>query len=224
MEIKEAMKQRHSVRRYLDKPIEEKNVRILQNKMDQINKETGMHIQLCLNEPKAFQGMMAHYGKFRNVKNYIALIGKRNGQLDKLCGYYGEQLVLKATQLGLSTCWVAMSHRKRKTECVIENDEKLCCVIALGYGETKGIAHSSKPIEQLCEVDGEMPEWFVNAMKCVQLAPTAMNQQKFLFSLKGNSVSVKTKRGSYTWIDLGIVTYHFEVGAEGYDWKWADHR
>lgn len=90
MEIKEAMKLRHSQRRYLDKPIEELKIRMLQNRIDQINKENNMHIQLCLNEPRAFQGMMAHYGKFHNVRNYIALIGKKNSQLEKLCGYYGE--------------------------------------------------------------------------------------------------------------------------------------
>ena len=44
------------------------------------------------------------------------------------------------------------------------------------------------------------------------LAPTAMNQQKFLFELNGDKVSAKVSGfGFYTKIDLGIVKYHFEA-------------
>ena len=85
-------------------------------------------IQLCLNEPTAFSGRMAHYGSFRNVRNYIALIGKKTQDLQEKCGYYGEKIVLKAQQLGLNTCWVALTYSKGKTACIIEKDEKLRCV------------------------------------------------------------------------------------------------
>lgn len=40
-----------------------------------------------------------------------------------------------------------------------------------------------------------------------------MNQQKLRFSLEGNKVSAKAGKGFYAKIDLGIVKYHFEVGA-----------
>ncbi|MEI3552822.1 MAG: nitroreductase family protein [Acutalibacteraceae bacterium] len=42
------------------------------------NQESGLHIQLVTNEPKAFDSFMAHYGKFKGVTNYLALIGKKN--------------------------------------------------------------------------------------------------------------------------------------------------
>ena len=93
-------------------------------------------MQLILNEPKAFSGLMAHYGKFSGVKNYIALIGKKGNDLDEKCGYYGEKIVLKVQQLGLNTCWVAMTYSKVKTGFKINNGEKLCVVIVVGYGLT----------------------------------------------------------------------------------------
>ena len=74
MDIMEAMKQRHSVRQYQLRPLEEAAAAALKEEIARCNQESGLHIQLVVNEPKAFQGLMAHYGKFSGVKNYIALI------------------------------------------------------------------------------------------------------------------------------------------------------
>ena len=60
MDLMEAMKARHSVRQYMDKPLEKKAVEELQAEIDACNKEGGLHIQLVRNEPKAFDGFMAH--------------------------------------------------------------------------------------------------------------------------------------------------------------------
>ena len=133
MEIMEAMKQRHSVRQYTDQRIEKEAAEKLQREIDACNKESGLHIQLVTDEPKAFDGFMAHYGKFSGVKNYIALIGKKGPKLEETCGYYGERLVLLAQQLGLNSCWVAMTYSKIKGAYEVKTGEKLCCVISIGY-------------------------------------------------------------------------------------------
>ena len=211
--IIEAINNRHSVRRYTDKKIDENIKSELLETIDECNREGNLNIQLCIEEPKAFDSFMAHYGKFCNVRNYIAIVGKKGNDFYEKCGYYGEKVVIKATQLGLNTCWVALTFSKGNAMCRIEDGEKLCCVIALGYGETQGAAHKSKPIEQLCRVKGDMPDWFKRGMEAVVLAPTAMNQQKFLISLDGNKVNAKALTAFYSKLDLGIVKYHFEVGA-----------
>ena len=94
---------------------------------------------------------MAHYGKFSGVQNYIALIGKKNADLEEKLGYYGERLALFAQTLGLNTCWVALTFGKGavKNRCTIAPGEKLVCVLALGKGTTQGIAHKSKPLEEI---------------------------------------------------------------------------
>ena len=220
MNLEEAVKTRHSIRQYQNKPLETEVISELQTEIDTCNQESGLHIQLVINEEKAFNGFMAHYGKFEGVSNYIAMIGKTSHELDEKCGYYGERLVLRAQQLGLNTCWVAMTYSKIKTAFVIDQGEKLCVVIALGYGKTQGISHKSKTIQEVTKVNGKMPDWFKNGVEFALLAPTAMNQQKFLFSLNGNKVTIKSKIGFYTKIDLGIVKYHFEIGAgkEYFEW------
>lgn len=220
MNLMEAINARHSVRQYQNKPLEAETVRILQAEIDACNREGGLHIQLVTNEPKAFSGFMAHYGKFSGVTNYIAMIGKKESGLDEKCGYYGERLVLKAQQLGLNTCWVAMTYTKIKSAFSVEPGEKLCIVIALGYGEIEGVAHRSKAYGQVAETDGQEPDWFKNGVKAALLAPTAMNQQKFKFSLKGGRVSAKAGAGFYSKIDLGIVKYHFEIGADKMGMEW----
>ena len=133
--------------------------------------------------------------------------------MDEKCGYYGERLVLRAQQLGLNTCWVAMTYTKIKTAFSIGPGEKLCIVIALGYGETQGVAHRSKAFEKAARVEGAVPDWFKKGVEAALLAPTAMNQQKFQFVLDGDQVSAKAGIGFYTKIDLGIAAYHFEIGA-----------
>ncbi len=112
MDIKQAMESRHSVRQYENRPIEESVLHELQKEIEDCNREGGLHIQLITNEPNAFGGFMAHYGKFYGVTNYIALIGKKGDKLEELCGYYGERLAIKAQMLGLNTCWVAMTYKK----------------------------------------------------------------------------------------------------------------
>lgn len=214
------MKVRHSVRQYKNQPLRTETISALQTEIDECNKASSLHIQLVTNEPKAFDGFMAHYGKFSGVTNYIALIGKKSTILDEQCGYYGEQLVLKAQQLGLNTCWVAMTYSKIKTAFTVEKGEKLCVVIALGYGETQGVPHKSKSASEVTATDRQPPEWFQNGVAAALLAPTAMNQQKFHFTLKGNKVSAKAGKGFYTKLDLGIVKYHFELGAGKENFAW----
>ena len=221
MDLMQAINARHSVRKYLDKPLERGIIAELEKEIELCNCESGLHIQLVTNEPKAFSGFMAHYGKFDGVSNYIALIGKKAKDFEEKCGYYGERLVLKAQQLGLNTCWVAMTYSKIKGAYTVDKGEKLCVVIALGYGKTQGTAHKSKTIEQTARAEENMPEWFKNGVEAALLAPTAMNQQKFMLELKENKVMAKAGSGFYTELDLGIVKYHFEIGAGKDNFEWA---
>ena len=221
MTMMEAMRARHSVRSYVDRPLEADTVNILEEEISICNREGNLHIQLVKDEPEAFGGFMARYGKFSGVKNYLALVGKKGPDMDEKCGYYGERLVLLAQSLGLNSCWVAMSYDKSKAACKLDAGEKLCIVISLGYGATQGVPHKSKSAEEVMTAKGEVPAWFRAGVEAALLAPTAMNQQKFRFMLEDGAVAASAGRGFYSRIDLGIAKYHFEVGAgrENFHWK-----
>lgn len=206
MDILEIIKSRHSVRQYKDQAIEKAKREEINSCIKEINAESKLSVQVFYDEPKCFDSFMAHYGKFVNVKNYIAIVGSKEDQ--EKAGYYGEKLVLKCQELGLNTCWVAMTHGKTKAE--IKKGQKQLIIISLGYGETQGVPHKSKPADVLGHAD-EDTEWFKTGIEAASLAPTAMNQQKFLFELKNGSVTAKSLSGFYSKIDLGIVKYHFEA-------------
>ena len=211
MNTLEAIEARHSVRSFTDQKIESAVKEELTSKINQINSESKLHLQLFTDEPEAFSGNKPHYGDFRNCRNYLALVGPND--MDEQIGYYGEEFVLFAQTLGLNSCWVALTYHKNKVNCIIEKGEKLYIVIALGYGQTQGNPHKSKPLSELCKVTGTMPDWFKAGMEAALLAPTAMNQQKFMITLNNDQVSYKAGLGFYSKIDLGIVKYHFELGS-----------
>ncbi len=115
-----------------------------------------------------------------------------------------------------------MTYSKIKTAFKIESGEKLCLVIAVGYGKTQGTAHKSKSMREVVINSGDnLPDWFEKGVKAALLAPTAVNQQKFSFGVKGDKVSANAGKGFYSKIDLGIAKYHFEVGAgkENFEWE-----
>jgi len=226
MTLQEAITARHSVRKYIDKEIPADIVTALQNKIAEYNKVGNLNIQLVLNETRAFTGMLS-YGSFSGVRNYFVMVGKKGADLDERVGYYGEQLVLLAQTLGLNTCWVGLSYRKVPEAYNVGKDEKLACMIALGYGETQGVSHKIKTIEQVSNASDLTPAWFKRGVEAALLAPTAVNQQKFSFEYVGMSNNrhlVRAKKGfsmiGYTQMDLGIAKYHFEIGAgkNNFDW------
>ena len=227
MTLQEAIEARHSVRAYKELPLAEDVVKVLEEQIAVLNRDGKLHIQLIQNEPKAFQGTMAKYGKFRNVSNYIVMAGKKSEELDERVGYYGEHLVLLAQTLGLNTCWVGLSYSKVPGTYELADGEKIACYIAIGYGETQGVNHKIKTVEQVSNASDITPAWFKKGVEAALLAPTAVNQQKFSFEyigMENNRHKIHARKGfsmiGYTQMDLGIAKYHFEIGAgkESFDW------
>lgn len=218
--ITDVIRARHSVRKYTDRVIEDDKASVLNNEIIQINRESGLCFCMCLEEPEAYQANKPHYGSFKGCKNYFVLFGPK-GQEEKV-GYYGEHLVLKAQSLGLNTCWCAMTFEKNKLAATAPEGMVLHDVIALGYGETQGIQHNSKPASKLSNIRDDSPEWFKNGVEAAILAPTAINQQKFYLELIGErTVRAKALLGPCYKTDIGIVKYHFETvaGKENFEWE-----
>ncbi|MBR5655485.1 MAG: nitroreductase [Prevotella sp.] len=242
MTIAEAINQRHSVRKYAERPIEQEKLEALKALVNECNEASGLNIQLITDDPVAFDCMMAHYGRFAGVSNYFAMVGPDNAELDERVGYYGEKLVLKAQMLGLNTCWVGLSFKKNREVVQIREGEKLRCVISLGYGVTQGSGHKIKSLGKVARMRSKegkslpcdvLPEWFKRGVEAALLAPTSLNQQKFTFTLHEPAqsalqasnpirpkVSAKAGLGFFSKVDLGIVKYHFEIGAgvENFEW------
>jgi len=224
MELIDAIKARHSVRKYSEQPIETAKVDVLKDAVGRINAQTGLNIQLVLDEPKAFSSGMWKYGQFSGVKNYFVMAAPKSREAEEEIGYFGEELVLLAQTLGLNSCWVGLTYKKIPGTFTLREGDVVHCVIALGYGATPGTQHPQKAAENFYKCEGVPPQWFKDGLEAALLAPTAVNQQKFKFILHpGNVVEARTSfsMAGYVNIDLGIVKYHFEIGAgkDNFSWK-----
>ena len=217
----EVMRARHSVRQYLERPIPGDVRKALDACAAELNAAGGLRMQILYDEPECFNSRLAHYGRFENAKNYIALVGGKAPDLEERCGFYGELLVLKAQELGLNTCWVALTHGKSRA--VVGPGEKEVILISLGYGRTQGGARKSKAATEVSNLADDSPEWFRRGVEAALLAPTAVNQQKFRFERNGDAVTARAGRfGTLLKVDLGIVKCHFQLGAGSGNFHWAE--
>lgn len=85
-------------------------------------------------------------------------------------------------------------------------------------------------VKEISNASDVTPKWFNKGVEAAILAPTAVNQQKFYLEYLGFRDFSKLPKVAakplfsmvgYSKIDLGIVKYHFEVGAvkENFEWN-----
>lgn len=215
----EAIRARHAVRNYTAKPLPSVIIEGLKEEVEQCNRLGELHIQLITENEAAFKSLIPLFGRFKNVKNYIALAAEKQGDFYMKCGYYGAYLMIKAQQAGLNSCWVTNTYNAKKCPVSLAPNEELVGVIAIGYGAADGRQHKSRKMESLCKPCSE--QWFINGMNVAVLAPTGLNKQNFFIEANGNTVSISKKDDSpMSQIDAGIVKYHFEIGAGKENFIW----
>ncbi|MBO4360566.1 MAG: nitroreductase, partial [Eubacteriaceae bacterium] len=165
MDTLEAIRQRHSVRRYTPEPIRADHTEAMKELIAEAQEKSGLEIRLVLDEPKAFDCFLSHYGSFRNVRNYMVISCPKDGDYDEIVGYWGEFLVLEAQKMGLRTCWVALTYRKTEEVKRIREGYRLSIVISIGYGENDGKPHRSKKPEDVSNIDKDSPQWFAEGIE-----------------------------------------------------------
>ena len=221
METKEAIRRRHTVRKYTDQFIPADTVMLLNARIADNNAKYGVYLKLVTDSSDGLDGM-AKLLSARSVRNYIVLAGRNYPDLDEKLGYCGADLILYAQTLGLNTWWCGgMFNSKGAAKHLVGSKVRVNGVIAIGYGQTQGVPHKTKTTEDISEYDGEAPQWFIEGVKALLYAPTAMNKQPFMVTGRGNSVTLTAGKGRYSGIDLGIGKYHFEVGAGKENFEWA---
>lgn len=210
----DAIKDRHSVRNYRPDRIEDSKVEKIRQMIDELNKEGNLHLQFIENAGNTYNKLLNRAMGLGSAPSVIACVGADDETLDQRVGYFGERLVLELQEMGLNTCWAGTFNRKT-IPAEVGGGERLVISIAVGYGKDHGKPHKSKSAEQVIVAEGERPYWFNKGVDMALLAPTAINQQKFVIRLnEDESVDFVDKGGIFSQVDLGIVMCHFEIGAE----------
>lgn len=218
--IEESVFQRHSIRSYTADPIPQDTANDLRSLISQCNAAANLNLQLVLDEPKAFGSLLFTYGMFKGVRNYLVLAGPQGDELDYKLGYFGAQVMLRAKQLGLDSCWVGGTYHKIPSAFALRPGDKVKAVIALGIGNGRPVNHRIRQPHEVADLQADTPKWFLRGVDFALKAPTAINQQKFHFALADGIVYQTTGRGPFTQMDLGIVRYFFELGAAPNQVRW----
>lgn len=219
LSLKEAIEIRKSHRNYTGAPLTEEQVSGLETLIEKINSESGLSIKLVQNSSffkNSFTGV-------QGASSFFAMVGpKKDIYLLERVGYYGEQLILEATAMGLGTCWVSVYASDDNAPCEIDKDETIVMVIAVGevaeeivYDDefARNRQHrSSRPIDYFYDAIGEVPEWFIQGMEAVAKAPSHQNTQPVKFFYKQDKILAYVDGvPAIQNVDLGIAECHFEV-------------
>ena len=232
--LKEAMYKRHSRRSYLREKLRDEDAAFLKERIHMYNQKHGLHMKLVCGHPEIFKGFRNSYGMFHNVENFIMMMGNsRDVYMQEKLGYFGERLILEAVERNMGTCWVGGTFAKDALKPYVKEDEKLYCVIAIGYTAHKKtlkeqlISHATrrrgKTVEEMSDITAYSPDWMKNGMEAVQLAPSALFKQPVRFRQEKDRVYAEVAHtDSFEMVDLGIAMMHFEIGAQEGTWTWGN--
>lgn len=218
MDMKQAMRQRHTVRKFASEPLSPELISQLNDRVRANNERLGLAISLKVGDESALPGALKLFFA-KGVRNYFVLAGSDRPGLDEDLGYASADLMLFAQTLGLNTWWIGGTFSRKNVERAVPG-KKVIGIVAVGFGATLGVAHKSKTAPEVSSYEGPEPQWFADGVQAALLAPTALNKQCFRIAGAGNKVSISENGGAFSGADVGIVKYHFELGA-GNEFEWA---
>ena len=219
MDLKEAMQKRHMVRKYIDKSLPDDLINRINERISMNNEKHKLSMKLMINNNKGVNSIMKLI-MAKGVNNFIILAGDNSENFDESLGYSGADIMLYAQTLGLNTWWVGGTFNRSVSQYV--ENKKVTGIIAIGYGESQGKPHKSKMVEDVSKYNGTViPSWFISGVDGALLAPTALNKQDFMIIGDGNKVKIECDNGIFTGSNVGLIKYHFELGAgkENFEWE-----
>lgn len=237
--IADAITDRHSVRKFDNRCLTDSTIELLKQACIEAPRlmSDGRAVMISTGAETIFTGPM-----LKNVPACLALVGPEGNYLAAAnIGYIGEYLVLKATSLGLGTCWVTGTFRSEKVNSLIDlnEGEKVIAVVAMGYScgkaglverivKTAVKTSTRKPLNELMK-EGKClanhPQWVQNALEAARWAPSAMNRQPWRFEVDSDGIRVfpLAPENAGHWLDCGIAMAHLEISAltEGIQGQWT---
>jgi len=239
-----AILDRHSRRSFQPKELSIENSETILRLLEELNdKVKGFKAELIpQNNDDIFKGIISSFGKIRNAPAYVVLIGDTTDKsIEQKIGYYGECLVLEATNHKLGTCWVSgfFSREKVSERVVLNENERIYAVVAIGYVSEEyqlnekimislARSKSRRSFETLFDGIGmlKLPRWLKAGLDSARIAPSAMNRQPWFFHIENNSVSLSNPGNKpLSKLDCGIAMLHFELGAlhQGFKGAWEKY-
>ncbi|MDE6048137.1 MAG: hypothetical protein K2G09_00375 [Paramuribaculum sp.] len=233
MNIIEAIKERRSVRSFNGKPLSHENHKTLNESIASSTDPFGGNVTIRLKEFDLKDGYKpSTYGMIKGAINFF-LLGIGSDEASALsAGFRFEQIVLKATKMGLGTCWIAATFKGTDFDRgeVWHNGEELKIICPVGVPEKQRMleklgrmalgSNKRKPFEQLFFTDDfEKPlkpdSHFSEPLEMLRLAPSSTNSQPWRALVSGNTVHFYYKpKSPASVLDCGIGMCHFYLTEE----------
>ena len=187
----------------------------------------GARLILCKVSEVLFTGALLGMGRITGCTAIAAVVCSPAEALSRLrAGFLGEAFALEAVSLGLGTCWVSGTYRKRMLEVKLDADEVVLGVIALGVPAPDSVdpaARKRKPIERIAQAYDRWPATYRDVARAVQAAPSAMNMQPWQLMLDGRRFILDGSDRSQ--LDLGIALCHAELALPPHGpWQFGSSR
>ncbi len=251
MDIIEIIKKRKSCRTYSHvsvTPADKKNLEsfIIENNKGLENEVVNFRIIEKNNSDKQ---MKLNYGMIKGHSTYILGTSKSTVASRVNYGYLMERVILKATEMNISTCWIGYFDHTYFNEVSIEDGYEIPSIIIIGYSEDRQTyqdkfvrftinASNRQSWEKLffnykskAPLTSEYAKNYSDSLDMLRLAPSSGNTQpwRVFFDDKANEFHFFKKiinkryelRGLHD-IDMGIAMSHFELASlqNGLSGRW----
>lgn len=243
LELKEAVRVRHSTRRYAARPVPEEMRQRLQTRAAEAEHlhTPGVRMEIVDGRERVAKILSRYAGIYGLVQGsphlMLGLLGEDSDRAQLDMGYVLEQVVLDATRLGIQTCWMTGSYEPEEAARAVEvaEGETVAAAIALGYARQDRLArlhdevvrrmagaHRRKPLQEIV-FDGRWDRpWspesaddaLVEMLEWARVAPSAVNRQPWRFILRPGEIHAAVVEVNTAPIDVGIAMSHVALAAE----------
>lgn len=228
MDIIQAMKERRSVRSFNGKPLSPEMVSDLEKAIKDSFTLFGGNVTIRL---KSFDikgdFKPSTYGVIKGACDFFLMAIGEGEDSDLTAGFQFEQIVLKAWQLGLGTCWIAGTYKGSQFD---EREswpegESLKIICPVGVAEKPRMmekmmrkmvgSDNRKPFGELFFEDDfkhslDSTNKFASPLEMLRLAPSSTNSQPWRVLVKDDKVLFYYKpKYPISVIDCGIGICHF---------------
>lgn len=228
MNIIEAIKERRSVRSYNGEPLSEVMKSELNKAIASVTSPFGGRVTIRLKEFDLKNGFKpSTYGMIKGASNFF-MLGIADDELSALsAGFMFEQVVLKAWQLGLGTCWIAATFKGTDFDNgeAWPDGEQLRIISPVGVAAKKSVVESiarmairsdrRKDFSSLFfDNDFDTPlssdGRFGQSLEMLRLAPSSTNSQPWRALVVGDTVHFYyVPKSQLSVLDCGIGLCHF---------------
>ncbi len=228
MNIIEAMKERRSVRNFSGEALSASQVELMNKAIEESFSPFGGKLTILLRQFDLKEGYKpSTYGMIKGAVDFF-LLGIGDDEVSALtAGFQFEQVVLKAWQAGLGTCWIAATFKGSDFDKGIDWPEGEELKIICPVGESAGLSMREKLVRFTIgsknrkafddlffygDFSHPVPadNRFREALEMLRLAPSATNTQPWRALVDGDTVHFYTKTASpINILNCGIGMCHF---------------